>query len=90
MNTKSLSPLLAKILLVIFSLIVGIITMNWGKSYVDRLATEDVIPQQTPILIDAKAVDSDLKRLQISYIEGDITLEEYLKREKQVLEKEKQ
>ncbi len=84
MNKKALSPLVATILLVLFSLIIGTITMNWGKSYVEKIEEEPKI-RESAIIISIKDIDTPLKELQIQYITGKITKEEYLKKEKELI-----
>jgi len=86
MNKKALSPLVATMILVVFALIIGAITMNWGKSYVESLEeTESKDLKSGTILIDIEDVDSDLKRLQIKHIRGMITEEEYLQQQEEYL-----
>jgi flagellin-like protein len=37
MNKKAVSPLVATVLLIVFSLILGTITMNIGKAYIEGI-----------------------------------------------------
>ena len=37
-NKKGVSPLMATILLIILSLVLGIITMNIGRAYIEKIA----------------------------------------------------
>ncbi len=81
---KALSPLVATMLLVVFALVIGTITMNWGKSYVEKIKEEptgvgDVFG--SAVIISVKDIDTPLKELQIQYITGKITKEEYLEKE---------
>jgi hypothetical protein len=39
-NKKAISPLVATVLLIIFSLILGTITMNLGKAYIEGIGSE--------------------------------------------------
>lgn len=90
MNKKAISPLIATILLVLFALVLGVITMNWGKSYVESV--EEETPVSTveslsgALIIDVKTLDTPLKDLQIKHITGQLTEEEYLARETELLE----
>ena len=88
-NRKALSPLVATVLLVIFALVIGTITMNWGKTYVEKIKEE---PRDTGIgvfesavIISIKDIDNSLKELQIEYITGKITKEEYIEKEKALI-----
>ncbi|MFH1642437.1 MAG: archaellin/type IV pilin N-terminal domain-containing protein [Nanoarchaeota archaeon] len=82
MNKKAVSPLIATIILVVFALVVGTITMNWGKSYVNNIDEEK---PKTSIVISMEDINTPLKGLQIDYITGKITLEEYLAKEKEII-----
>ncbi|MBR9699471.1 hypothetical protein GOV09_03390 [Candidatus Woesearchaeota archaeon] len=81
MHKKALSPLVATVLLVVFALIVGTATMSWANN--KATIGEDDNP--VSIVIDFKKVDTPLKRLQIDYITDEITLEEYLEKEQELL-----
>lgn len=85
MNKKGLSPLVATVLLVVFALIIGTITMSWGKSYVEGMAeeTEEGALKDT-ITISPDNVDTPLKKLQLDHITGKISKEEYEKRLKEL------
>ena len=58
-NKRAVSPLIATILLIVFSLILGTITMNLGKAYIEDItevgAAHD--PQDTK---DLKYIDNNL------------------------------
>ncbi len=89
-NKRALSPLIATVLLVIFALVIGTITMNWGKSYVDKIkeepeAEEKISSFDSAIIISIKDIDTPLKELQIQYITGKMTKEEYIEKEKEVI-----
>ena len=85
-NKKALSPLVATILLVVFALIIGTATMSWGKSYVEGIPEEKATPSGSSYIISRELIkDNPLKRLQIDYLYDDITLEDYLNKEQQVL-----
>ncbi len=93
-NKKALSPLVATILLVIFALVIGAITMGWGKSYVEKIK-EEPAPGVfgSAVIISIKDIntppqDAPLKRLRIQYITGEITKEDYLVKEKGLLANE--
>jgi len=81
MNKKGLSPLMATIILVLFALVIGTITMNLGKDYVDTIGDEEE-PQQSAIVINLQDVNTPLKQLQVKYITDQISKEEYLELEK--------
>jgi len=83
MNRKALTPLLATILLLVFALVIGTITMNWGKEYVDQLALEDPSSAQESVISESN-VDNPLKQAMVDYIEGKITQEEYDERVKEL------
>jgi flagellin-like protein len=40
-NKKAISPLVATVLLIVFSLILGTITMNLGKAYISGIGTTE-------------------------------------------------
>ena len=83
MNKKGLSPLVATLLLVVFALAIGTITMTFGKSYTTG-AEDDTLSEQ-PIVIANDAIGTDpLKALQLEYIQGKISQEEYLQRQKEL------
>lgn len=81
MNKKALSPLMATIILVVFALIIGTITMNLGKNYVDTLSPEGEDEVRSSIVISINDIDTPLKQLQIKHITGQISQEEYLEQE---------
>lgn len=81
LNKKSLSPLVATILLVVFALIVGTATMNWGKNYVENVPDGSSEKIGSSIVISIDYLDNPLKELQIKYITDKLTLEEYLAKE---------
>lgn len=85
MNKKGLSPLVATFLLVVFALIIGTITMSWGKSYVEGISegSEEGALEDT-VVISPEDVDTPLKKLQLDYIKGIISEEEYREREKEL------
>ena len=86
---KALSPLMATLLLVVFAIVVGAITMSWGKSYVEKIeAKEPVEKLESAIVISIKDIDTPLKELQIKYITDQISEEEYLQQEKELIKKE--
>jgi len=89
-NRKGLSPLIATVLLVVFALVIGTITMNWGKSYVDKIkeepeAEEKISGFDSAIIISIKDVDTPLKELQLQHISGKITEDEYIEKEKELI-----
>lgn len=88
MNKKGLSPLVATGLLLAFALIIGTITMSWGKNYIEDIAEqeseEDVL--ENKVIVNLDDVDTALKKLQLDYITGKINEEEYREREKELTE----
>ena len=86
LNKKALSPLVATILLVVFALIVGTATMNWGKNYVENVPDKSLETSGASIVISIDHLDNPLKDLQIKYITDKLTLEEYLEKEEEVIQ----
>ena len=85
-NKKALSPLVATILLVVFAVVIGTITMNWGKSYVEKIKEEPATETfDSAMIISIKDIDTPLKELQIQYITGKITKEQYIEKEKPLI-----
>ena len=74
---------MATIILVLFALVIGTITMNLGKDYVDTIGEEET--SQSAIVINMQDVDTPLKQLQIKYITDQISKEEYLTQEKTLI-----
>jgi len=86
MNKRALSPLVATILLVIFSLAIGTITMNWGKNYVEKINLQEKEQSKTgTLIINYKDIDTDLKQLQIKHILGELSESQYLEEESKLL-----
>lgn len=87
MNKKALSPLAATILLVAFALVVGVVTMHVGRKYVEEeVEVKEETPFESSIIININDILGDeLKELQIKYITGKITREEYLEKEEEVV-----
>jgi len=86
-NKRALSPLVATILLVVFALVIGTITMNWGRSYVEKMKEEPEVKEfvDSAVVISIKDLDTPLKKLQLNHITGIITREEYIEQEKSLL-----
>ena len=88
MNKKALSPLVATILLVIFSLAIGTITMNWGKNYVEKINLQEEEETRTgTLIINYKDIDTEIKELQIRHILGELSQSQYLEEETKLLGK---
>lgn len=89
MARRAISPLIATILLIAFALLIGTATMNWGKAYVDKIDTKKGTGDRfdSAIIISLDKIDTPLKELQIKYITGQISAEEYFEKEKEVLNK---
>jgi len=86
MNKKALSPLVATILLVVFALAIGTITMNWGKNYVEKINLEEEAEVKTgTIIINYLDIDTSLKQLQLKHILGELNQDQYLEEEARLL-----
>ncbi len=83
-NKKALSPLVATILLVAFALVIGTATMSWGRNYVSE---EDIDTKGRLECFDKSLVDNELKDLQLEYIVGEITLDQYIEKQQPIVEK---
>lgn len=78
MNKRGISPLIATILLVAFAVALGAVVMSWTSGV-------EAEPGETSTCV-IKSIPSDpLQQLMISYIKGDISKQEYLTREKQLI-----
>lgn len=84
LKKKALSPLVATILLVVFALIIGTATMSWGKNYEAPTKLEPAA--KATISINVDSLNNPLKKLQMEYITGQITLEDYLNKEPVAIE----
>ncbi len=79
---------MATILLLVFALVIGTVTMGWGKNYIEQKPSEEPIttgPFESAIIVSIKMIDTPLKEIQIKHLTGQITEEEYLAKEKQIL-----
>jgi len=68
MNKKGLSPLASTAILLVISIILGVIVMTWGRSYVEQITAD--VPEQ-------EADDSLFKDLDDRLRKGEITTEQY-------------
>lgn len=89
MNKKSMTPIMATLLLVVFALIIGTATMNWGKEYVEKINNmESNNPINDPdfgICLGGNInLDTQLKILQSKHICGMISEDEYYREEKKI------
>ncbi len=86
MNKKAISPLVATFLLVVFALIIGTVAMNWGKNYVGGVSKQQTGEEtlEETITINPDDVDTPLKKLQVEYITGKISEEEYVEKQKEL------
>lgn len=84
-NSKALSPLVATLLLLAFALVIGTATMGWGKAYVGGIEEPKIEPLKSAVVINIEDIDTPLKELQIKYITGQISEQEYLTKEKQLI-----
>ncbi len=93
MQKRGISPLVATLLLVAFALVIGAITMTWGKSYVEKAQEQpkkDVLDVfKGAIIIGIEQLDDPLKSIQLQYITGKISREQYLQQEQDLLDVEK-
>ncbi len=93
-SKKGISPLIATILLIAFALIIGAVTMNWGKAYAEKSEEPNkdspsgngFVIDNAVMIINYDKIDSPLKELQLKYLTGRISQDEYLKEEKAIVE----
>jgi len=78
MNKKALSPLSSTIILLVVSIIIGIVVMQWGRGYVEQAATPDVSQPEKQ--------DTLLADLNKELSQGKITKEQYDKIKEVLLE----
>ena len=71
MNKKGLSPLASTVLLLVISIIIGIIVMSWGRSYVEK-ATANAEQKQV-----AQTQPSFLQDLDTRLRSGELTQTQY-------------
>tara|TARA_Y100000310_G_C20555246_1_gene750172 strand:+ start:902 stop:1198 length:297 start_codon:yes stop_codon:yes gene_type:complete len=83
-NKRALTPLLATLLLVVFALAVGTLTMSWGKTYVSGLKGDDVASSEVFSVTSAQ-LNTPLKQLQMEHIQGKISQQSYLQKESQII-----
>ena len=82
MQKKALSPLAATIMLVVFALVVGTLTMSWGKGYVQNIPDNNELNTPGVICIGKDQYRGDsLKELQVQYLFGKITIAQYKQQE---------
>ena len=75
MNKRAVSPLVATGLLIVFAIVIGVIVMNLSKSYVEQIADEEEVIEETEV-----GGCNPLQILQISYADGEISEQEYNQR----------
>ena len=87
MNKRGVSPLIATGILVVFALLIGTVTMSWGKSYVEGIAKKQPSEETfgNTVIIDLGRIDTPLKKLQLEHITEKISEEEYLSKEKELV-----
>ncbi|HIH39732.1 TPA: SHOCT domain-containing protein [Candidatus Woesearchaeota archaeon] len=71
MNRKAISPLSSTIILLVVSIIIGIIVMSWGRSYVEQATVK---AEQKQVQEKQTSVFEDLDARLSS---GEITKEQY-------------
>ena len=73
MNKKALSPLQSTVILVVVSIIIGVVVMSWGRSYVEKATAQ----------ADQNAADSKqqsfFEDLNTRLQKGEITQDQYNK-----------
>jgi len=82
MNRRGLSPLVATVLLIAFAVALGAVIMSLGKSYVESIPEEI---STGDAVCDPTTVTDTLQLLQIQFINGEITKEQYISKEQQIL-----
>ena len=82
MNRRGLSPLVATVLLIAFAVALGAVIMSLGKSYVESILEEI---STGDAVCDPTTVTDTLQLLQIQFINGEITKEQYISKEQQIL-----
>ena len=70
MNKKALSPLSSTIILLVVSILIGIVVMQWGRGYVEQAATT---PTATAVEQESTVFEDINERLA----KGEITQEQY-------------
>ncbi|HII16706.1 TPA: hypothetical protein HA361_02210 [Candidatus Woesearchaeota archaeon] len=85
---RGLSPLVATIILVVFSLLIGTIVMSLGGKYtaVNEDAGASASTGSAMVISTDDFLGDPLKELQIKYITGKISREEYLEKEQEILQ----
>ena len=84
MNTRGMAPVMATILLVAFSLVIGFAAMTWARGYESGAAQEKTFAESVYV-ISITDVDTPLKQLQIDYLTRRISIDEYTALEKEML-----
>ena len=89
MNKKGISPLVATLLLVAFALVIGAVTMTWGRNYIEKVQEQpkkDALDAlKGAFIIGIEQLDDPLKSIQLQYITGKLTREQYLQREQELV-----
>jgi len=80
-NKKAVSPLVATVILIGFAVTLGAVIMNLGRNYVEKIPETH---EREQLSCEGTSVEP-LKNLMVSYIEGEITKEEYAQKEKALL-----
>ena len=82
-SKRGLTPLLATLLLVVFALAIGTLTMSWVKTYVSGLADEGTTASAL-ITVSSGQLNTPLKQLQMEHIQGKISQQTYLQKQQQI------
>jgi flagellin-like protein len=82
MNRRAISPLIATVFLIAFAVALGAVIMSLGKTYVESIPASAAGAK----VCDSTTVTDSLKLLQIQYINGDITKEQYADKQKAFLQ----
>ncbi|MBI2137962.1 hypothetical protein HYU13_00075 [Candidatus Woesearchaeota archaeon] len=82
---RAVSPLVATLMLVIFAVAIGTVTMNWGKTYVESIKTDPSIGQKEQlIVIGIEKINTPLKKLQVDFLLGKISEQEYFVQQQKI------
>ncbi|MBI2575666.1 hypothetical protein HYV84_00485 [Candidatus Woesearchaeota archaeon] len=83
---RGLTPLVATFMLIGFALIVGTLTMNWGRNYVEGIKGEvSAAAKENVVLIELSTINTPLKQLQLEFLLGKMNEGEYLVLEKSAI-----
>ncbi len=88
MNKKALSPLAATVILLVFGLFLGIVVMSLQSAMITKIGEEKAETFGALVCFDPALMhEQPLKSLQLEFLKGEITKEEYIAKQKQILNK---